>query len=94
VEGRLPWCLALGKRRELHSLHDDHLLDGRHIHVGCDLVVEEVAKERRTVTEVNVRGKEVGGGAERSDAEVADERWSAGDPAGEEAEGTRIASRA
>jgi hypothetical protein len=54
-------CLALRERRELHPLDDDHPLDGGHIHIRCDVVIKEIAEERRPVTEVDVSGEEAGG---------------------------------
>jgi hypothetical protein len=59
-------------------LDHDHPLNGWYVHIRCDLVVKEVAKQRRPVTEVDVGGEEAGGGPEgravansrRFDAEI------------------------
>lgn len=78
--------MSLGERRQLHPLHDNHLLNRWHIHVRCDLIVEEIAKERWSVAEVHVGSEETGSRAERTDAEVSDEGWSTRDPAREQTE--------
>jgi phosphoribosylformylglycinamidine (FGAM) synthase-like enzyme len=83
-------ALALRERRQLDRVHDDHLLNGWHIHVRCNLVVEEVREKRRPVAEVDVCRKETGGGAEGADAEISDEGGRPRYAAREETEGAVV----